>query len=136
MDRNAAIAKWNAVKDVYAANGLILPGVRMLIPDEMRHSIKSLNEMAMDAAGNLSTDPNAALPSLLTTAIDPDVIRIVFAPLQIAKILGGEKKAGDWLEETRIFPVAPGSTSTIRSSRAICSRLSSATASGKPSVRG
>jgi hypothetical protein len=105
MDRNAAIAKWNAVKDVYAANGLILPGVRMLIPDEMRHSMKSLNEMAMDAAGNLSTDPNAALPSLLTTAIDPDVIRIVFAPLQIAKILGGEKKAGDWLEETRIFPV-------------------------------
>ena len=42
---------------------------------------------------------------MLTTAIDPDVIRVVFAPLQIAKILGGERKAGDWLEETRIFPV-------------------------------
>jgi hypothetical protein len=105
MDRNAAIAKWNAVKDVYRANGLILPGVRMLVPDEFRNSDKSLNDMAMDAAGNLSTDPNAALPSMLTTAIDPDVIRIVFAPLQIAKILGGERKAGDWLEETRLFPV-------------------------------
>jgi hypothetical protein len=105
MDRNAAIAEWNAVKDVYAANGLILPGVRMLVPDEWKNTAKSLNDLAMDAAGNLSTDPNSALPAMLTTAIDPDVIRIVFAPLQMAQILGGERKAGDWLEETRIFPV-------------------------------
>jgi hypothetical protein len=105
MDRNAAIAAWSEVRDVYEANGLILPGVRMLVPDEFKNSNKSLSRLAMDAAGNLTTDPNAALPSLLTTAIDPDVIRVVFAPLQIAKILGGERKAGDWLEETRIFPV-------------------------------
>lgn len=105
MDRNAAIAAWNELRGVYAANGLILPGVRMLVPDEWRNSDKSLEQLAMDAAGTLSTDPNSALPSLLTTAIDPDVIRVVFAPLQIAKILGGERKAGDWLEETRIFPV-------------------------------
>jgi hypothetical protein len=105
MDRNAAITAWNEVRDVYAANGLILPGVRMLVPDEFKNSNKSLSGLAMDAAGNLTTDPNSALPSLLTTAIDPDVIRVVFAPLQIAKILGGERKAGDWLEETRIFPV-------------------------------
>jgi hypothetical protein len=106
MDRNAAIAAWNEVKDVYAANGLILPGVRMLVPDELKNSNKSLVELAMDsAAGTLVTDPNSALPSMLTTAIDPDVIRVVFAPLAMAKILGGERKAGDWLEETRIFPV-------------------------------
>lgn len=105
MDRNAAIAAWNEVRGVYQANGLILPGVKMLVPDEFRHTEKSLNQLAMDAAGNLGTDPNSALPSLLTTAIDPDTIRFVFSPLQIAKILGGERKAGDWLEETRIFPV-------------------------------
>jgi hypothetical protein len=105
MDRNAAIAAWNEVRGIYAANGLILPGVRMMVPDEWKNSDKSLVQLAMDAAGTLTTDPNAALPSLLTTAIDPDVIRVVFAPLQIAKILGGERKAGDWLEETRIFPV-------------------------------
>src|ERR1700760_2781162 len=104
MDRNQAIAAWNEVKDVYAANGLILPGVKMLVPDEFKHSNKSLVGLAMDAAGNLTTDPNSALPSLLTTAIDPDVIRVVFAPLQIAKILGGERKAGDWLEENPLFP--------------------------------
>lgn len=105
MDRNAAIAAWNEVKDVYAANGLILPGVRMLVPDEWKNTGKSLAQMAMDAAGNLTTDPNSALPSMLTTAIDPDVIKVVFAPLAMAQILGGERKAGDWLEETRIFPV-------------------------------
>jgi hypothetical protein len=51
------------------------------------------------------TDPNSAIPAMLTTAIDPDVIRVVFAPLQMAEIMGGERKAGDWLEETRLFPV-------------------------------
>ncbi len=105
MNRNEAIAAWNEVRDVYAANGLVLPQVRMFIPDELKSSGASLAQLAMDAAGTLSTDPNSALPAMLTTAIDPEVIRIVFAPLQMAEILGGERKAGDWLEETRIFPV-------------------------------
>lgn len=105
MNRNEAIAAWNEVRDVYAANGLVLPQVRMFIPDELKSSGASLAQLAMDSAGTLSTDPNSALPAMLTTAIDPEVIRIVFAPLQMAEILGGERKAGDWLEETRIFPV-------------------------------
>lgn len=106
MNRMEAIAAWNEVKDVYAANGLILPGVTMLVPDEWKNSNASLAQIAMDeAAGTLSTDPNAAIPAMLTTAIDPDVIRVVFAPLQMAEIMGGERKAGDWLEETRMFPV-------------------------------
>lgn len=105
MNRNEAIAAWSEVRDVYAANGLILPSVRMFIPDEYRNSNASLQQLAMDAAGTLSTDPNSALPAMLTTAIDPEVIRVVFAPLQMAEILGGERKAGDWLEETRIFPI-------------------------------
>ncbi len=105
MNRNEAIAAWSEVRDVYAANGLILPSVRMFIPDEYRNSNASLQQLAMDAAGTLSTDPNSALPAMLTTAIDPEVIRVVFAPLQMAEILGGERKSGDWLEETRIFPI-------------------------------
>ena len=105
MNRMEAIAAWNEVKDVYAANGLILPGCKMLVPDEWKSSNASLADLAMDAAGTLSTDPNGAIPAMLTTAIDPDVIRVVFAPLQMAEIMGGERKAGDWLEETRIFPV-------------------------------
>ena len=105
MNRHEAITKWEKVKDAYAAGGLILPGVKMFVPDEWKQGQRSIEQLAMDAAGTLSTDPNAAIPSILTTAVDPDVIRIVFAPLQMAEILGGERKVGDWLEETRLFPV-------------------------------
>lgn len=105
MNRNEAMTRWDQVRPEYEARGLILPGVRMFVPDEWRNDTRSLNEMAMDAAGTLSTDPNAAIPSILTTAVDPDVIRVVFAPLQMAEVMGGERKVGDWLEEQRIFPV-------------------------------
>jgi hypothetical protein len=105
MNRQEAIAAWNEVKDIYASKGLVVPNVRMFVPDEWKHNGNSLAQLAMDAAGTLVTDPNSAIPAMLTTAIDPDVVRIVFAPLQMAEIMGGERKAGDWLEETRLFPV-------------------------------
>lgn len=105
MNRQEAVAEWKKVAPSYEAAGLILPGVKMFIPEEWRQGERSLEQIAMDAAGTLSTDPNSALPTMLTTAIDPEVIRIVFAPLQMAEILGGERKVGDWLEETRLFPV-------------------------------
>lgn len=109
MKRHEAIEQFNKLRPQLEAGGLILFGTRMLVHDEMKSTSASIRDlaasMAMDAAGTLVTDPNSAIPAMLTTAIDPDVIRIVFTPLQIAKILGGEKKAGDWLEETRMFPV-------------------------------
>src|SRR6185437_14865934 len=109
MNRQQQIAEWQALKPVYEEAGLILPSVQMIIPEEWKKSSASIKalamDIAMDAAGTLTTDPNSAVPSMLTTTIDPEVIRVVFAPLQMAGILGGEKKAGDWLEETRIFPV-------------------------------
>lgn len=107
MNRQEAIANWQADKRLLESKGLILPGVRMYVPDEWAASEFSIEQiMAMDAAqgGPLITDPNSAIPSLLTTAIDPDVIRVVFSPLEMAKILG-ERKAGDWLEDTRMFPI-------------------------------
>src|SRR6185369_4237987 len=105
MNRQEAIERWNALRPQYEAGGLILHGCQMLLPDEFKRSEQSIAKLAMDAAGTLSTDPNSAIPAMLTTSIDPDVIRVIFAPLQIAKILGGEKKSGDWLDEPRIFPV-------------------------------
>lgn len=105
MNRHEATQKWNEVKDAYLAGGLVLPNAKMFIPDEWRQGTASIEQLAMDAAGTLSTDPNSAIPSILTTAVDPDVIRIVFAPLQMAEILGEERKVGGWLEETRMFPV-------------------------------
>jgi hypothetical protein len=53
--------------------------------------------------GPLGTDPNAALPWMLTSAIDPEIIRFLFSPLDFPEILG-ERKAGDWTEQTRFFP--------------------------------
>ena len=105
MDRQQACMEWEKVRDSYEQAGLVIPGVRMFVPDEWKRSDRSIESLAMDAAGTLSTDPNAAIPTILTTAIDPDVIRIIFAPLQMAEILGEERKVGDWLEETRLFPV-------------------------------
>lgn len=105
MNRHEAIAAWQKSRPAYEAAGLVLPGVKMFVYDEMKHDSRSLLDMAMDAAGTLSTDPNSAVPAMLTTAIDPDVIRIVFAPMQMAEIMGEERKVGDWLEETRLFPV-------------------------------
>lgn len=105
MNRAEAVAQWNEVRGVYAANGLIVPAVTMFLPDEWRESEASIAELAMDAAGTLVTDPNSAVPTMLTTTIDPDVIRIVFAPQQMAKIVGEERKVGSWTDKQRIFPV-------------------------------
>ena len=106
MNRVEARAAWESSRPQFEAAGLHLPGVTTFVPDEWKQSNLSLQHLAMDAAaGPLGTDPNSALPAILTTAVDPDVIRWVFAPLQMAEILGGERKVGDWLEQTRIFPV-------------------------------
>ena len=102
MDINEARSGWEAFRGEAEAKGLILPGVTMFTPDEWKANDYTLSQMAMDAglgpAGNLTTDPNSAIPAILTTTIDPEIIRIVFAPLQMAKILGGERKVGDWLD--------------------------------------
>ncbi len=105
MNRQEAIAEWKKVAPQYEAAGLILPGAKMFVPDEWKQGERSLEQLAMDSAGTLSTDPNSALPAILTTAVDPELVRVVFAPLQMAEIMGEERKVGDWLEDTRIFPV-------------------------------
>lgn len=106
MNLQESRAAWAELRGVYEAAGLIVPGVSMFLPDEWRNDENaSIADLAMDAAGTLSTDPNSALPTMLTTTIDPDTIRVVFAPLQMAKILGEERKVGDWTSAQRIFPV-------------------------------
>jgi hypothetical protein len=100
MNLHEARTEWQADKAMLEEKGIVLPGVTMYLPDEWKRDYR----MAMDAQPTLSTDPSASIPAFLTTVIDPQVIRVVFTPLNFAKILT-ERKAGDWLEETRIFPV-------------------------------
>lgn len=83
-----------------ARMGLIVPEVEMYYPD----GIKEDWTIAMDAQPSLSTDPNSALPIIITTMIDPELTEIIFAPLKIAEITG-EVAKGDWLQDQIIFPL-------------------------------
>ena len=65
---------------------------------------KENDAVAMDAMPVLSTDPNSAIPIILTTVIDPQIYKILFAPLAAVEIYGEELK-GDWTQDTTIFPV-------------------------------
>ena len=100
MNLQEARAQFLADKPMLESLGIILPGVQRYLTDAEKRDYR----LGMDAQPLLSTDPNSAIPAMLTTAIDPDIIRVVFAPLAFAEILG-ERKAGDWLEDTRMFPV-------------------------------
>lgn len=66
-------------------------------------------DIAMDAAGQfqpaLSTDPNSALPAMLTTWIDPEPYKVLFAPNNASQVLG-ERLMGDWTDDTAMFPIS------------------------------
>lgn len=59
---------------------------------------------AMDAQPALQTTPNAGVPLLFTSIVDPQVVRIIFAPLRAAEILGGEVQKGTWVDQVGYFP--------------------------------
>jgi len=70
-------------------------------------------QLAMDAQPTLITAPNAGIPAFLTNMIDPEVIRILVAPMRAAEIYG-ETKKGTWTDLSAQFPVieATGETSS------------------------
>ena len=60
---------------------------------------------AMDAQIPLTTTPNSGIPAWMSYYIDPDILRINFAKLKAAEILGDERKVGDWVTTTSVFPI-------------------------------
>jgi hypothetical protein len=103
MNLQESIQQWRADRPLLADNGLSFERgaeVQCYLPDEWRYNAT----LAMDALPTLTTDPNAGIPALLTTSIDPEVVRILFAPNKAAEIFT-ERRAGTWLDQTRIFPV-------------------------------
>jgi Uncharacterized protein conserved in bacteria (DUF2184) len=76
------------------------------MPDNMSY------DMAMDALPTLVTAPNVGIPTMLTTWIDPEVYRVVFAPLMAAEIIGDERRRGDWADQTAMFPIAEATGET------------------------
>jgi hypothetical protein len=99
MNLHEAQAQWSADVAMHEARGAILPDVKHYIPDEWKRNFA----LAMDAQPTLATTPNAGVPALLTTMIDPQVFRILFAPNKAAIILG-EVRKGTWLDQTALFP--------------------------------
>lgn len=99
---NHVEARTNFAKDRpwFEERGVILSGVSSYLPDNFRRDYR----LAMDAQPSLSTDPNSAVPAMLTTFIDPTIYEIVFAPNAAVNVLGEERK-GDWLTDTVMFPV-------------------------------
>lgn len=100
MNLHEATAAWRADRPFLEERGFTMPGVQRYLPDEWKRNFN----LAMDAQPGLTTDPNAGIPALLTTQIDPEVTRILFTPNKAAVIFG-EKRAGTWLDQTRLFPV-------------------------------
>jgi hypothetical protein len=107
-----ARAAWQKDRAKYELAGAYFPNVQRYVTEAEKHDWR----IAMDATvtgyvpglnglpGPLSTDPNSALPWMLTSAIDPEIIRVIFSPLEFADILT-ERKAGVWTEQTRFFPI-------------------------------
>lgn len=60
--------------------------------------------LGMDAQPALSTTVNSGVPAMLTTYIDPEIVNVAFAPMAATEIYP-ERKTGDWLTETAMFPV-------------------------------
>lgn len=95
-----AVSAWASDRPMFEAAGIYVgDSVVGYATDELKR-----NWMAMDAQPVLSTQANSSVPSMLTTLIDPDVYRVLFAPTRAAEILG-ETRKGTWLDETAMFPV-------------------------------
>lgn len=80
--------------------GIVMPEAREYLPDAYRHNFA----LAMDAQPTLVTTANSAIPAYLTQWVDPEIVKVLVAPMKGAEILG-EVRKGDWLTETALFPV-------------------------------
>ncbi len=99
---NLADAKkaWGEHRGQLAKRGIVMPSVVSYIPEPWKENFG----LAMDAQPGLTTDPNSGIPTMLSTMVDPQVFRVLFAPNQAAVIFGEQKK-GDWLMKTTMFPI-------------------------------
>lgn len=61
-------------------------------------------QIAMDAQPTLITASNAGIPAFLANLIDPEVVRVLTAPMKAAEIYG-ETKKGDWTLLSTQFPI-------------------------------
>jgi|FreactTroBogLake_1042271.scaffolds.fasta_scaffold01545_9 hypothetical protein len=82
-----------------AQRGVINNFASSYLPESFKHNFN----LAMDAQPALATQPNSGVPAYLTQWIDPAVYEILFSP-NMAAVIFGEVKKGDWTTQTAFFP--------------------------------
>jgi hypothetical protein len=73
-------------------------------PDAIGMALQRAAGLGMDAQPQLITVANAGIPAFLTNLIDPQVIRVLVAPMRSEEIYGSAKK-GDWTLLSTQFPI-------------------------------
>lgn len=91
----------NAELDIaQESHGIYIPYAQDYLPDAYARNAN----LAFDAQPTLVTVSNSGIPAWMTNYVDPNLIRVLTAPLKAAEILG-EARKGDWLDETATFTV-------------------------------
>ena len=65
---------------------------------------ETLARLAVDAAPQIVTSANGGIPTYLNTYVDPELVRVAFAPNKAVQIVGEEVQKGDWVTPTAVFP--------------------------------
>ncbi|HEY6030502.1 MAG TPA: DUF2184 domain-containing protein [Gaiellaceae bacterium] len=106
-EARAAFAADRALHEQY---GIFVGPAVSYLPEMFRRNDKLAMDamidlgLAADAQPALGTDPNSALPAMLTTFVDPAIYKWAYTPNKTAEILGEQRK-GDWTTDTAMFPV-------------------------------
>lgn len=86
--------------DILAGYGIHVPAGAEYVEPEWKSNL----QLAMDAQPSLITVSNAGIPAFLANLIDPEMVRVLVAPMKAAEIYG-ETKKGDWTLLSTQFPV-------------------------------
>lgn len=71
-------------------------------PQELTPQLRAQVHAQIAQDSELVTAPNAGIPSLFTTYVDPKVIEVLVTPMKMASVFG-ERKMGDWVSQTVTF---------------------------------
>ncbi|MFT8517327.1 MAG: DUF2184 domain-containing protein, partial [Acetobacter persici] len=80
--------------------GFIMPEARGMIAN----SLLASDALAQDAQPALSTTASGGIPAFMSAWVDPALIKVAFAPMRAAALLG-EVRKGDWVPRPAIFPM-------------------------------
>jgi hypothetical protein len=85
--------------------GVYFPGAVDMLPEEWKSDYRLAGpRLAADAQPTLVSTPNAAIPAILTTFIDPQLLRVLLSPMAATEIFP-EVRKGSYTDQTIMYPV-------------------------------